>query len=79
MIMVVRIRAWKQRTDIGKYSFVNRKSNWNQLHTDSLATFSCKSHIFRNGIRKVIVSEEKFFLGLVTQRRKVQGSEKWVL
>ena len=35
-----KIRARKQRTDIGKYCFVN-KINWTQLPAEPLATFSC--------------------------------------
>jgi len=42
-------RDRKQRTDIGKYSFVNRTiKNWNQLPAEALGTFPCKSKIFRN-------------------------------
>jgi hypothetical protein len=49
-----KIRARKQRTDIGKYSFVNKTIQlWNQL------PLPCKSHIFRKNVRKVIISEEK--------------------
>jgi len=49
-----------QRTDIGKYCFVNRTIKlWNQLAAEALATFRCKSHTFRKGFRKVITSEEK--------------------
>ena len=55
-----KIRARKQRTDIGKYSIVNRTIKlWNQLPAEALATFPCKSHIVRNKDGKVIVSEEK--------------------
>ena len=54
------IRARKQRTDIGKYSYVNRTLKlWSQLSAEVLATFPCKSHIFRKRVRKVIVNEEK--------------------
>ena len=56
----LKISARKQRTHIGKYSFVNRKIKlWNQPPAEALATFPCKSHIFRKRVRKVIVSEEK--------------------
>jgi len=55
-----KIRARKQRTDIGKYCFVNRTIKlWNQLPAEALATVTCKSHVFRKRVRKVIVSEEK--------------------
>jgi hypothetical protein len=43
-----KIRARKQRTGIGKYSFVNRTIKfWNQLPAEALATLSCKSRSFR--------------------------------
>ena len=55
-----KIRARKQRTGIGRYCFVNRTIKlWNQLPIEALATFPCKSHIFRMRFRKVIISEEK--------------------
>ena len=54
------IRAKKQRTRIGKYSFVSRIIKlWNQLSAEALATFPCKSHIVRNKDGKEITSEEK--------------------
>ena len=38
-----------QRTDNGKYSFVNRTiKHWNQLAAEALGTFPCKRKIFRN-------------------------------
>ena len=55
-----KLRARKQRTDIGKHSFVKRTIKvWNQLPAEALATFLCKSHIFRKRVREVIRSEEK--------------------
>ena len=43
----------KQRTDIGKYSFVNRTiNNWNQLPAETLGTFPCKPKIIRKRFRK---------------------------
>ena len=45
---VRKIRDRKQRTDIGKYSFVNRTTkNWNQLPAEALGTSACKRKIFR--------------------------------
>jgi hypothetical protein len=45
---VRKIRDRKQRTDIGKYSFVNRTiKNWNQLPAEALGTFPCKPNNFR--------------------------------
>ena len=56
-----KIRARKQRTDIGKHSFVNRTIRlWNELPAEALTTFSCKSHIFRKNPRRLIISEEKW-------------------
>jgi hypothetical protein len=55
-----KIRVRKQRTDIGKHSFVNRRIKlWNRLPAEALMTFSCKSYIFRKRVWKVIISEEK--------------------
>jgi len=43
-----KIRARKQRKYIGKYSVVNRTIKlWNQLPTETPATFPRKSNIFR--------------------------------
>jgi hypothetical protein len=50
-----KIRSRKQRTDIGKYSFVNRTIQlWNQLPEDALGALSCIPSSFRKGVRKVI-------------------------
>jgi hypothetical protein len=50
-----KIRSRKQKTDIGKYSFVNRTIQlWNQLPAEVLGTLSCKSSNFREKARKVI-------------------------
>jgi hypothetical protein len=49
------VRSRKQKTDVGKYSFVNRTIQlWNQLPADALGTFSCKPSNFGNKFRKVI-------------------------
>jgi hypothetical protein len=51
----LKIRSRKQRTDIGKYSFLNRTIQlWNQLPADALGTLSCKPSNFRKRVRKVI-------------------------
>ena len=43
-----KMRARKQRTDIGKYCFVNWTVKlWNELPTETLAAVTCKSHIVR--------------------------------
>jgi hypothetical protein len=50
-----KIRSKKQKTDIGKYSFVNRTIQlWNQLPEDVLGTLSCNPSNFRKRVRKVI-------------------------
>jgi hypothetical protein len=55
-----KIRARKQRTDVGKYSFVNRTINdWNQLPEEVRGTYPGKPRIFRKRVRKVITSEVK--------------------
>jgi hypothetical protein len=55
-----KIRTKKQRTDIGKYSFVNRTIKlWNNLLVEALVTFRCKPHIFRKRVRKLNISEGK--------------------
>jgi len=47
------IRDRKQKTNIGKYSFVNRTiKNWNQLPSEALGTFL---KIFRKRVRKAII------------------------
>jgi hypothetical protein len=53
-----KIRTRKLRTDVGKYSFVNRTiKSWNQLPAGLLASFLCKLNIFRKRIKKVVTSE----------------------
>jgi hypothetical protein len=54
-------QAWKaisdrlQKTDVRKYSFVNRTIQvWNQLSADALGTLSCKPSNFKEKVRKVI-------------------------
>jgi hypothetical protein len=55
-----KITSKKQRTDIGKYSFVNRTIKlWNNLPTEALVTFPCKPHMFRKRVRKLNVIEVK--------------------
>jgi hypothetical protein len=51
-----KIRSRRQRTDIGKYSFVNRTiQHWNQLPAEVLGILSCKTITFKKRIRKVII------------------------
>ena len=57
---VRKIRDRKQRTDIGKYSFVNKTiKNWSQLPAEVLGTFPCKPKIFRNRVRKAVTNGEE--------------------
>jgi hypothetical protein len=50
-----KIRNRRQRTDIGKYSFLNRTFRlWNQLPAEILRTLPCKPCAFRKRVRKVI-------------------------
>jgi len=51
-----KIRSRRQRTDIGKYSFVNRTTqHWNQLPAEVLGTLPCKPITFKKRVRKVII------------------------
>jgi hypothetical protein len=53
-----KIRTRKQRTDIGKYSFVNRIIiNCNQLPVDLLASLPCKLNTFRKKVEKVVTNK----------------------
>jgi hypothetical protein len=48
-----KIRARKQRTDIRKYSFVNRSiTDWNQLPERAIGTSNGKILIFKTRVRK---------------------------
>jgi hypothetical protein len=50
-----KIRSRKQKTDVGKYSFVNRTVQlWNQLPADALEALSCIPSNFREKVWKVI-------------------------
>jgi len=54
---VQKIRDRKQRTDIGKYSFVNGTiKNWNQLPAEALGTFHSKPKIFSKRVGKAIIN-----------------------
>ena len=54
-----KIRARKQRPDIGKY-FVNRSiTDWNQLPKGAIGTSHGKKHIFKTRVWKVKTSEGK--------------------
>jgi len=51
-----KIRSRRQRTDIGKYSFVNRTIlHWNQLPAEVLVILPCIPITFKKRVRKVII------------------------
>ena len=51
-----KIRSRRQRTDIGKYSLVNRTiQHWNQLPAEVLGILPCKPITFKKTVRKVII------------------------
>jgi hypothetical protein len=51
-----KIRIRRQRTDIGKYSFVNRNiQDWNQLPAEVLRTLPCKLKTLKKRVRKAII------------------------
>jgi len=51
-----KIKTRRQRTDIGKYSFVNRTiQHWNQLPAEVLGNFPCKPITFKKRVKKVII------------------------
>jgi hypothetical protein len=55
-----KIRARKQRTDIKKYSFVNRTiTDGNKLPEGAIGTSQGKTHIFKMRVRKVKTSKGK--------------------
>jgi hypothetical protein len=62
---VRKIMDRKQKTDVGKYSIVNRTiRNWNQLPADTLRTFPCKP--------KILEREESIY-----KRDEAEGIEVW--
>jgi hypothetical protein len=55
-----KIRARKQRKDVGKYSFVNRTiTDWNQLTEGETRALTSNMYSFRRRVSKVISSEAK--------------------
>ena len=53
-----KIRIRKQRTDVGKYSFVNMTiRSWNQLPASLLASFPCKLNTFGRRVKNVVSSK----------------------
>jgi len=50
-----KIRNSKQKTNVGKYSFVNRTlKSWNQVPAGLLASFLRKLNTFKKRVKKVI-------------------------
>jgi hypothetical protein len=55
-----KIRAGRQRTDVGKYSFVNRTfTDWNQLTEWEIGALTGNIYSFRKRFMKVITSVVK--------------------
>jgi hypothetical protein len=55
-----KISARMIRTDVGKFSFVNRTiAEWNQLPEGAKGTSPVKTHTFRKRARKVKIREMK--------------------
>ena len=53
-----KIRTRKQRTDVSKYSFVNRTIKcWNQLPASLLASFPCELNTFRKRVKNAVTSK----------------------
>jgi len=53
-----KIRTRKQRTDVGKHSFINRTiKSWKQLPASLLASFPCKVNTFRKRVKNVVTSK----------------------
>jgi hypothetical protein len=49
-----KIRASKVKTDVGKFSFVNRTiADWNRLPERTIGISPVKTHIFRKRVREV--------------------------
>jgi hypothetical protein len=59
-ISLLKIRARKIRTDVGKFSFVNRTiADWNRLPEGVIGTSPVKTRIFGKRVRKAKTSEGK--------------------
>jgi hypothetical protein len=53
-----KIRTRKQRTDVGKYPFLNWIiKSWNQLPASLVAPFPCKINTFRKRVKNVVTSK----------------------
>jgi hypothetical protein len=53
-----KIRTRKQRTDIDKYTCLNKTVvNWNKLPADLLASFTCNLNTSRKRVKKVVTNK----------------------
>jgi hypothetical protein len=60
MTTIGKLGQGNKKTDIGKYSFVNRTIKlWNNLPAEALVTFPCKPQIFMKRVRKINIIEAK--------------------
>ena len=67
-----KIRSRRQRTDIGKYSFVNRTiQDWNQLPAEVLGTLPCKLNTLKKRVRKAIIEVSRRKISCVENHLKV--------
>ena len=54
-----KIRSRRQRTDIGKYSFVNRTiEDWNQLLAEVLGTLPCKQNTLKKRLLRCVKEKQ---------------------
>jgi hypothetical protein len=50
--------CWKRRTDVGKFSLVNRTiADWDRLLEGATGTSLFKTRVFRKGLGKYYISE----------------------
>ena len=53
-----KMRTRKERTGVGKYSFINRAiESWNQLPAGLLASLVCETCSFRKRFENVVISK----------------------
>ena len=73
-----KIGSRRQRTDVGKYSFVNRTiQQWNQLPAEVLRNLPCKPITFKKRVRKVIIELKRKYsvLEIIEKCREAKSSE----
>jgi hypothetical protein len=55
----LKIRTKKQRTDVGKYSFVNKAiKRWKQLPAGLIASIPYKLNTFRKRVKNVVTNRK---------------------